>query len=116
LGSYYFMTESFAELFEQSIANQSFNNGEIIIGNVVDIQDDFVVVHAGLKSEAVIPIAQFKNAAGELEVSVGDDVEVALDHLKTVLVKHVYHAKKLSVLVLGKFLNMPLKRAKKLRV
>lgn len=78
----YFMTESFAELFEQSIANQSFNNGEIIIGNVVDIQDDFVVVHAGLKSEAVIPIAQFKNAAGEIEVSVGDDVEVALDALE----------------------------------
>ncbi|MBT8142204.1 MAG: 30S ribosomal protein S1 [Gammaproteobacteria bacterium] len=76
------MTESFAELFEQSIANQSFNNGEIIIGNVVDIQDDFVIVHAGLKSEAVIPIAQFKNAAGELEVNVGDDVEVALDSLE----------------------------------
>ncbi len=76
------MTESFAELFEQSIANQSFNNGEIIIGSVVDIQDDFVVVHAGLKSEAVIPIAQFKNAAGELEVAVGDDVEVALDSLE----------------------------------
>ena len=76
------MTESFAELFEQSIANQSFKAGEIIIGNVVAIQDDFVVVNAGLKSEAVIPVSQFKNSAGELEVSVGDDVEVALDSLE----------------------------------
>ena len=76
------MTESFAELFEQSIANQTFKSGEIIIGNVVAIQDDFVVVNAGLKSEAIIPISQFKNTAGELEVNIGDDVEVALDSLE----------------------------------
>jgi len=76
------MTESFAELFEQSVANQSFKSGEIIIGNIVAIQDDFVVVNAGLKSEAVIPVSQFKNSAGELEVSVGEDVEVALETLE----------------------------------
>jgi len=60
----------------------NFFSGEIIIGNVVAIQDDFVVVNAGLKSEAVIPVSQFKNSAGELEVSVGEDVEVALESLE----------------------------------
>ncbi|MEW8013240.1 MAG: 30S ribosomal protein S1 [Candidatus Sedimenticola endophacoides] len=73
------MTESFAELFEQSIANTQLRSGAIVIGTVLDITNDAVIVNAGLKSEGVIPKSQFLNMDGELEVAVGDQVEVALD-------------------------------------
>jgi small subunit ribosomal protein S1 len=73
------MTESFAEMFEESLANQDLRRGAVVIGTVVDIQSDNVVVHAGLKSEGIIPIEQFKNAHGDLEVVVGDEVEVSLE-------------------------------------
>ncbi len=73
------MSESFAELFEASLANTEMRPGSIIDGKVVDIKADVVVVSAGLKSEGVIPIDQFTNASGQLEVAVGDVVEVALD-------------------------------------
>jgi small subunit ribosomal protein S1 len=73
------MSESFAELFEQSLANTELRPGAIVIGTVVDITDDMVIVNAGLKSEGVIPKGQFLNFSGDLEVSVGDQVEVALD-------------------------------------
>ena len=73
------MTESFAELFEQSLASQRIKPGTILTGNVVDISPEVVIVSAGLKSEAVIPVSQFLNDQGELEIKVGDDVEVALD-------------------------------------
>lgn len=73
------MSESFAELFEQSLASQQIKVGAILNGYVVEVNDDVVIVSAGLKSEAVIPISQFKNEQGELEVAVGDTVEVALD-------------------------------------
>ena len=73
------MSESFAELFEESFASQQIKPGSIITGTVVAVNDDVVIVSAGLKSEAVIPVEQFKNDKGEGEVSVGDEVEVALD-------------------------------------
>ena len=73
------MTESFAELLEQSFANQNIKPGSIIKGIVVDVNSDMVIVNAGLKSEAVIPANQFFNERGELEVQIGDEVEVALD-------------------------------------
>jgi small subunit ribosomal protein S1 len=73
------MSESFSELFEQSLANQRIRPGMILTGRVVSVGDDMVVVNVGLKSEAVIPIEQFRNERGELEVAAGDDVEVALD-------------------------------------
>jgi small subunit ribosomal protein S1 len=73
------MSESFAELFEESLANKEMRPGTIVTGTVVDIQPDAVIVNAGLKSEGVIPIEQFKNNQGELEVAVGDAVEVSLD-------------------------------------
>jgi small subunit ribosomal protein S1 len=73
------MTESFAELFEESLASKSLKPGTIVTGTVVDIRDDVVVVNAGLKSEGIVPINQFKNNDGELEVEVGDSVQVALD-------------------------------------
>ena len=73
------MSESFAELFEQSFASQQIRPGAILTGKVVEINDDVVIVSAGLKSESVIPAEQFKNEKGEFEVAVGDEVEVALD-------------------------------------
>jgi small subunit ribosomal protein S1 len=74
------MTESFAELFEQS--QTSLNNlkaGAIVTGTVEEIRADVVVVNVGLKSEGVIDINQFRNEQGELEVAVGDIVKVALE-------------------------------------
>jgi small subunit ribosomal protein S1 len=73
------MSESFAELFEESFASQHIKPGSIITGIVVAVNDDVVIVSAGLKSEAVIPIEQFKNDKIEGGISVGDEVEVALD-------------------------------------
>jgi small subunit ribosomal protein S1 len=73
------MSESFAELFEQSLANTAMRPGAIIMGMVVAIDGESVVVNAGLKSEAVIPLDQFYDEEGNLEVKVGDEVEVALD-------------------------------------
>ncbi|MBS0366780.1 MAG: 30S ribosomal protein S1 [Proteobacteria bacterium] len=76
------MTESFAQLFEQSLANQRIRPGMILTGLVVDLTDDVVIVNVGLKSEAVIPLEQFKNERGEVEVKAGDQVEVALDSVE----------------------------------
>ena len=73
------MSESFAELFEQSLATQEMRPGSIIMGTVIRVTNDNVIVNAGLKSEGVIPIEQFYNDQGEVEVVVGDEVEVALD-------------------------------------
>ena len=76
------MTESFAEMFEQSLARKELRRGAVVIGTVIDIQPDIVLVNAGLKSEGVIPIEQFRNAQGELEVQLGDEVEVSLEAIE----------------------------------
>jgi small subunit ribosomal protein S1 len=76
------MTESFAELFEQSIASQRIRPGTILNGLIVEVGQDYVIVNVGLKSEAVIPSDQFKNEKGEIEVAVGEIVEVALDSVE----------------------------------
>jgi small subunit ribosomal protein S1 len=76
------MTESFAQLFEQSIANQRIRPGMILTGLVVEVGEDMVIVNVGLKSEAVIPLEQFKNERGEVEVKAGDSIEVALDAME----------------------------------
>ena len=73
------MGESFAELFEQSLKQDSLQPGAIVTGQIVDIDGSFVTVNAGLKSEGIIPIEQFYNEKGELEVAIGDQVSVALD-------------------------------------
>ena len=73
------MTESFAALLEESLANVIMRPGELIMGDVVEANDDYVIVSAGLKSDAEIPAAEFKNAGGELTVQVGDQVEVTLE-------------------------------------
>ena len=78
------MTESFAELFEQSAAANlsKLKPGSIVVGTVVDVRTDVVVINAGLKSEGIVPIEQFRNDAGEIDVAVGDTVKVALDSLE----------------------------------
>jgi small subunit ribosomal protein S1 len=76
------MTESFAELFEQSERLSKLKPGAIVTGTVVDIRTDVVIINAGLKSEGVVPIEQFRNEAGEIDVGIGDEVKVALDSLE----------------------------------
>ncbi len=76
------MTESFAQLLEESLVSQRIRPGQILMGRVIDIGTDVVLINAGLKSEAPIPIQQFKNERGEIEVVVGDEVEVALDSIE----------------------------------
>jgi len=73
------MAESFAELFEQSQIGSRMRPGAIVPATIVSIGPEVVVVHAGLKSEGLIPTEQFKNESGELEIAVGDTVDVALD-------------------------------------
>jgi len=72
------MTENFAQLFEESLQEIETRPGSIIRGTIVKVTKDNVIVDAGLKSESVISIDQFKNTAGEVEVSVGDEVDVSL--------------------------------------
>ncbi|VCU69008.1 30S ribosomal protein S1 [Pigmentiphaga humi] len=74
--------ESFAALFEESIKRQEMKSGEVITAEVVRIDHNFVVVNAGLKSEALIPLEEFLDDKGELEVSEGDFVSVAIDALE----------------------------------
>lgn len=76
------MSESFAELFEESLSKTEMVPGSILMGTVVAINGDFVIVNAGLKSEGAIPVEQFQNESGELEAAVGDVVEVALDSIE----------------------------------
>jgi len=76
------MNDSFAELFEQSQIENKMRPGSIISAKVLDIKTDSVVVNAGLKSEGVIPVEQFLNEEGQLEVTVGDDVDVSLESIE----------------------------------
>src|SRR5690606_19570767 len=77
------MTESFAELFEQSeAALGKLKPGSIVTGTVIQVRTDVVVINAGLKSEGIVPIEQFRNEAGEIDVAEGDIVKVALDSLE----------------------------------
>ena len=76
------MSESFAELFEESLVKTQMTPGTILTGTIVDITPDVVLVHAGLKSEGVIPADEFKNDNGEIDVNIGDDIEVALEYVE----------------------------------
>ncbi len=75
-------TESFAALFEESLNRQEMRQGEVITAEVVNVDDNFVVVNAGLKSESLIPTEEFKNDHGEIEVKTGDFVQVAIESLE----------------------------------
>ena len=79
------MLESFAELFEESLGRQEMRPGEVITAEVVRIDQNFVVVNAGLKSESYIELEEFRNDQGELEVAVGDFVQVAIEQLENCL-------------------------------
>ena len=76
------MSESFAELFEESLKDLDMAPGSIVTGTVVSIDNDYALVHAGLKSEGVIPLDQFRNEDGEITLKVGDEVKVALEALE----------------------------------
>ncbi len=73
------MSESFAELFEESLKTVDMQPGAIVTGVVIDIDNEWVTVHAGLKSEGVIPRAQFVDASGNCTLNIGDEVQVALE-------------------------------------
>ncbi|MEM1188632.1 MAG: 30S ribosomal protein S1 [Pseudomonadota bacterium] len=73
------MSESFADLFEESLKTVDMQPGAIVTGVVIDIDSEWVTVHAGLKSEGVIPRSQFIDASGECSLTVGDEVQVALE-------------------------------------
>jgi len=75
-------SESFAALFAESLSRQDMRSGEVISAEVVRLDHNFVIVNAGLKSEAFIPIEEFKNDNGELEVNVGDFISVAIESLE----------------------------------
>ena len=74
--------ESFAALFEESLARQEMRQGEVITAEVIRVDHNYVVVNAGLKSESYVPVEEFYNDRGELEVAVGDFVSVAIDSLE----------------------------------
>ena len=74
--------ESFAAMFEESISKQEMRQGEVITAEVVAIDDNFVTVNAGLKSESLVPLEEFKNDRGEVEVQVGDFIQVAIESIE----------------------------------
>jgi len=76
------MSESFAELFEESLAQTEMRQGSILTGTVVDVTPEVVVVNAGLKSEGVIPAEEFRNEQGQIDVHVGDEIDVALEYIE----------------------------------
>src|SRR6185312_5736241 len=76
------MTESFAKLFEESLTHKQLRPGAIVRGTVIQINPDYIIINAGLKSEGVIPTEQFYNENKELEVAVGDEVDVAVEALE----------------------------------
>jgi len=76
------MSESFAELFEQSLKTSKIAPGGLIVGEVMRIENDFVIVDAGLKSEGIIPLEQFRDGQGELSVKVGDRIDVVLEYME----------------------------------
>ena len=76
------MSESFAELFEESLKDIQMKSGSIVTGTIIDIDSDWVTVHAGLKSEGVIPREEFLTDQGEFTLQVGDEVKVALDSVE----------------------------------
>ena len=76
------MSESFADLFNESIKRTEMRNGEVITAEIVRIEKGFVVVNAGLKSEAYIPEEEFKNDAGVIEATIGDFIAVSIESIE----------------------------------
>lgn len=99
------MSENFAELFEESLKTVDMEPGSIVTGVVIDIDNEWVTVHAGLKSEGVIPMSQFVDANGECTLSIGDEVQVALETVEDGFGETKLSREKRSVQSLGKILN-----------
>src|SRR5947199_10800330 len=74
--------ESFAALFEESLTRKEMRVGEVITAEVLSVDDNWVVVNAGLKSESIIPAEEFKNDAGQIDVKAGDFVSVSIEALE----------------------------------
>ncbi len=74
--------ESFADLFEESLSHQEMRQGEVITAEIIGIDHNFVTVNAGLKSESLIPLEEFKNDQGEIEAKIGDFVSVAIESIE----------------------------------
>lgn len=104
------MTESFAQLFEESLKEIETRPGSIVRGVVVAIDKDIVLVDAGLKSESAIPAEQFKNAQGELEIRLVTKLTLLWMLLKTASVKPCCPVRKLSVTKLGSRWKKPTKK------
>lgn len=75
------MSESFAELFEESLQHTEMNVGAMLTGSVIEVTDEYVLLSAGLKTESMIPIEQFKDINGEIDITVGDQIEVELESI-----------------------------------
>jgi len=103
------MTESFADLFAQSLAETRMKPGTIVQGTVVEVRPDFIIVNAGLKSEGVIPAEQFRNARGEIEIAVGISLTSPSMRSKTVSAKPASRARKPSAPRLGTNSRKPVK-------
>ena len=73
------MSESFAALLEENLGTLDMKPGSIVSGVVLDLDNDWVTVHVGLKSEGIISLNEFKNNDGDVDISIGDEVEVALE-------------------------------------
>ena len=76
------ITESFEALFEESMAQKEMRQGEIISAEVISVENDFVIVNAGLKSESIIKTEEFLDVKGDIEVSLGDHVKVAIEKIE----------------------------------
>jgi small subunit ribosomal protein S1 len=73
------MSESFAELLDESLDTLDMKPGSIVSGVVLDLDNDWVTIHVGLKSEGIISLDEFKNNDGEVDIKIGDEVQVALE-------------------------------------
>ena len=94
------MSESFSELFENSEIQQNVKPGALLMGTVVSMNREKAIINVGLKSEGFISLNEFKDVKGELEITEGDVVEVALESI------HSFHERKLSALRCGKSLRL----------
>ena len=76
------MATSFEKLLDENLSTVIMKQGSLVTGIVIDILDNHVVVHVGLKSEAVVPISEFYNESGELELEIGDEVQLTLEAIE----------------------------------
>ena len=99
------MSESFSSLLDKSLSTLDMQPGSIVSGVVLDVDKDWVTVHVGLKSEGVISLDEFRDNSGEVEINVGDEIEVLLRRLRMVMVKQEYLERKQEKFQHGKCLK-----------